>query len=274
MSLRLARLSPAVGAVVEDVDLRAVDEQTAREINEAWADHGVLFFRGQHLEPDEQAEAARIFGEPEHFEMAPAVADSDYVHRIQTGPPRRHGGASRWHSDVTWKPLPPRGSMLQAVDLPPLGGDTLFASANGAFESLSTGLQRFVSQLTATHHGGEALGRAGQRVGREVPDPVQHPAVRRHPVTDRPCLYVNAVFTHHLDDVPRRESDALLPLLCDQFKDPELQCRFRWEPGDVAIWDNRAVQHYAAPDYDATRTMHRVVLAGEPVHPWGPTAGL
>ena len=272
MTLRLERLSPAVGAVVEGVDLRAVDDQTVRKINEAWADHGVLFFRGQHLEPDELVDAARIFGEPEHFEMAPAVAGSDYVHHIHTDPPRRHGGASRWHSDATWKPLPPRGSMLQAVALPPLGGDTLFASANGAFESLSSGLQRYVGELTATHFGGEALGRAGARVGLEIPDPVQHPVVRRHPVAALPCLYVNTVFTHHLDDVPRRESDALLPLLCDQFKDPELQCRFRWEPGDIAVWDNRTVQHYAVPDYVTARSMHRVVLAGEPVHPWDPAS--
>lgn len=265
-----APLTGVIGAVV-DIDLRSAqgtDSAAARiraDLVDAWHQHGVLFFRDQHLSPDEQVEAARIFGEPEHFEMAPAALGHDVVHEIRTGPPRRYGGASRWHSDATWKTTPPRGSMLQAIDLPPLGGDTLFASSAGAFQSLSDRLQRFVLDLTATHAGGEALARAGALVGRDVPDPVHHPVVRRHPGSTQPCLFVNSVFTHMLDEIPRRESDAVLPVLVDVFKDPELQCRFRWQPGDVAIWDNRAVQHYAAPDYDGERLMHRVVLAGDPV---------
>lgn len=263
----MVTVSPVAGAVgaVVDLDLRSADASDREVLVDAWHRHGVLFFRGQHLSADEQVEAARIFGEPEHFEMARPVDGHPVVHEIRTGPPRRQGGASRWHSDATWKQLPPRGSMLQAVDLPPLGGDTLFASAHGAFETLSSRLQRLVLELTAMHAGGEALARAGQRVERDVPDPVHHPVVRRHPGADTPCLFVNSVFTQVLDDIPRRESAALLPLLVDVFKDPELQCRFRWEPGDVAIWDNRAVQHYAAPDYATERLMHRVVLAGDPV---------
>lgn len=262
--LGLTPLTSAVGAVV-DADLRHVSESQRADLVDAWHRYGVLFFRGQHLSSDELVEAGRIFGTPDHFDMARAAAGHHLVHEIRTNQPGRHGGASRWHSDATWKQLPPRGSMLQAVDLPPVGGDTLFASAHGAFETLSSRLQRLVLGLTAMHAGGEALARAGQRVQREVPAPVHHPVVRRHPGADTPCLFVNSVFTQALDEIPRRESTALLPLLVDVFKDPELQCRFRWETGDVAIWDNRAVQHYAAPDYSSARLMHRVVLAGERV---------
>lgn len=255
----------AVGAYVDGVDLRSVDEAARSGILEAWHRHGVLFFRGQHLSPSEQEQAARIFGEPNEFEMAPNVEGMAFAHRIDTEGARRHGGATRWHSDATWLEQPPRGSMLQAISLPAVGGDTLFATAHGAFESLSSGLQRMMLELSATHAGGEALARAGARVSRDVPSPVHHPVVRRHPETDMPCLFVNSVFTHCLDDIPRRESHVLLPLLWEQFKDAELQCRFSWQPGDIAVWDNRAVQHYASPDYEGPRSMHRVVLAGEPV---------
>ena len=258
-------LGGAVGAVIRGIDLRDLGSD-AEEIRHAWHRYGVLFFPAQHLSDAEHVEVARIFGEPEAFPMAKAVDAEPLVHVI-TSPagPRRHGGASQWHSDASWKPEPPRGSVLRAVELPDVGGDTLFASAAGAYASLSGGLQRMVDELTATHAGGEALARAGARVDRRVPEPVRHPIVRVHPVTGDRCLYVNRVFTQYIDQVPRRESEALLPYLCDTFRDPELQCRYRWGPGDVAVWDNRAVQHYAVPDYDEARIMHRVVLAGEPV---------
>ena len=267
MTLDVAPLTGAVGAEVSGIDLRDVDDAAKDTLVELWHRHGVLFFRGQHLNDAEHVNAARLFGKPEPFDMAPAAsADHPLVH-VVTNPegPSRHGGATRWHSDATWKAHPPRGSMLRAIDLPAVGGDTLFASAAGAYESLSSGMQRLVDGLTATHAGGFALAKAGAKVGREVPPPVHHPVVRVHPGTGAKCLYVNRVFTQRIDAVPLPESDALLPMLCDTFKDPELQCRFRWEPGDVAVWDNRAVQHYATPDYESGRTMHRVVLAGGPV---------
>lgn len=259
--------SGSIGAYIDDVDLRCVDSNDRAQILAAWHQWGVVFFRGQHLTADEQVEAARIFGEPEPFEMAPRVDEQQpFVHQIATPElPRRQGGSSTWHSDASWKPEPPRGSILQAIQLPEIGGDTLFASAASAYQSLSSGLQRMMDELSATHEGGEALRRASARVARSVPQSVHHPVVRTHPDTLDRCLYVNRVFTQRIDNVSRRESEVLLPLLCDQFRDPELQCRFRWEVGDLAVWDNRSVQHYAAPDYQPPRLMHRIVLAGEPV---------
>ncbi len=155
--------------------------------------------------------------------------------------------------------------MLQAMHLPSVGGDTLFASASQAYNHLSEPLQRLLDRLTASHHGGAALGRASRKVDDTIPEEsVVHPVARIHPDTGARCLFVNQLFTERINEVTPRESEALLAMLYDQFKDPEIQCRFHWEPGDVAIWENRAVQHYATPDYNEARLMHRVVLAGDP----------
>ncbi len=258
--------SGSVGAYVHGVELRSVDDATKAELVSGWHAHGVLFFRDQHLSLDEQTAAASIFGEPEFFHFAPAVDDAQpMVHRIEEAAGRRFGGISTWHTDATWLPEPPRGSILQAINLPAVGGDTLFADAAAAYENLSASMRSLVDNLTATHHGGAALGRAAAGLGITIPEePVVHPVVRVHPDSGKKCLFVNRLFTERINELTPRESETLLPMLCDQFKDPEIQCRFQWQPGDVAIWDNRAVQHYASPDYDEARLMHRVVLAGDP----------
>lgn len=265
--LQITPSSGSVGACVDNVDLRSVDESQRVAIVDAWHTYGVLFFRGQHLSLDEQADAARIFGDPELFDFAPAVSEAQpYVHRIEEAAGRRFGGISTWHSDATWLAQPPRGSMLQAISLPTVGGDTLFASSSRAYENLSEPIRELVDTMTATHHGGAALTRAAAALGITIPaEPVIHPVVRTHNVTGDRCLFVNRLFTERLNGLTPRESETLLPMLCDQVKDPEVQCRFQWEPGDIAVWDNRAVHHYATPDYDEARLMHRVVLAGDPV---------
>ena len=266
-TLSITPVSGSVGATVDGVDLRAVTEDQRAAIVEAWHQYGVLFFRDQHLSPDEQAAAAHIFGQPEFFDFAPAVSDDQpLVHRIEEAAGRRFGGISTWHSDATWLAQPPRGSMLQAVKLPAVGGDTLWASSSQAYDNLSEPMRALIDGLTATHHGGPALTRAASKLGITIPtDPVVHPVVRVHPNSGKRCLFVNGLFTQRINELTARESATLLPMLYDQYKDPEVQCRFQWSPGDVAIWDNRAVHHYATPDYDEARLMHRVVLAGDPV---------
>lgn len=260
----------SVGAYVDGVDLCSITEPAhvddRRALLDVWHRYGVLFFRDQHLSDAEHLLAAGVFGEPEFFAMAPSLpGDLKNVHIIEVEPGRRFSGVSTWHTDATWKEHPPKGSMLRAIQLPKFGGDTLFASAHQAYQNLSSPLRALVDTLTATHHGGSPLRHSARQVGVEIPEePVIHPLVRFHPVTGEPCLFVNRLFTKKINEVTPRESEILLPMLCDQFKDPEIQCRFRWEAGDVAIWDNRAVQHYASPDYEEARLMHRVVLAGEP----------
>ena len=155
--------------------------------------------------------------------------------------------------------------MLQAIKLPSSGGDTLFASMSAAFDSLSPATQNFVDGLTALHHGGSKLN-AANRIAKKVPeDAVSHPVVRTHPVTGRKCIFVNRLFTQGINELNAQENEALLPMLCDLTLRPELQFRFNWEEGDIAVWDNRSVQHYAPADYSEARVMHRVVLAGDPV---------
>jgi len=266
-SIQLVPATGSVGAFVEGVDLRSVADGARSEIVEAWHRFGVLFFRGQHLDLAEQAAAARIFGDPERFDFAPPIDEAlPFVHRIGKEAGTRFGGVSTWHSDATWLEQPPRASMLQAVELPAVGGDTLFASASLAYENLSAPLRGMVDHLSAAHHGGAPLTRAANLLNVSIPDDeVVHPVVRVHPGSGKRCLFVNGLFTQRIIELTPRESRTLLPMLYDQFKDPEIQCRFHWEPGDVAVWDNRAVQHYASPDYDDARLMHRVVLAGDPV---------
>lgn len=266
-TIGLTPASGSVGAYVEGVDLRSTTAAQQAEVLDAWHRYGVLFFRGQHLDPAEQVAAAELFGEPEFFAFAPPVAEAHpLVHRIEEAAGRRFGGISTWHTDATWLERPPRGSMLQAVELPVVGGDTLFSSGWHAYANLSAPLRALVDTLTATHHGGAALGRAAAPLGITIPEePVVHPVVRVHPDSGERCLFVNRLFTQQINNVTPRESAALLPMLCEQFTDPEVQCRFHWEVGDVAVWDNRSVMHYASPDYDEARLMHRVVLAGDEV---------
>ena len=258
----------SVGAYVQGVNLaEPLGRETIDRLLSAWHRWGVLFFRDQQLTDAEHLAAASLFGDPVPFGFAPSVDGEGLVHLIDhEDGGRRQGGGSTWHSDATWLERPPRGSMLRGVRLPKVGGDTLFASMSAAFDDLSPRTQAFVDGLTALHDGGVNLTRAARRVGITVPtEPVAHPVIRRHPDTGARCVFVNRLFTKRILELSPSESDAVLPMLCALATRPEHQCRFAWQEGDVAIWDNRSVQHYASPDYDETRVMHRVVLAGDPV---------
>jgi taurine dioxygenase len=156
---------------------------------------------------------------------------------------------------------PPMGSVLRAVQLPPCGGDTLFANMEAAYDALSSPIQRIVDELSATHDFTHSS--AHRRALHDQYPPVTHPVVRVHPVTGRRSLYVNRIFTVSINELNDRENAALLSFLCDHVRSPDFQCRFSWRPGSVAFWDNRCTQHYAVADYSDTRVMHRVVIAGD-----------
>ena len=263
-------LTPAggsVGVYVQGVNLAdPLEPEIADDLVEAWHRWGVLFFRDQNLTDAQHLAAASMFGKPVPFEFAPSTESEPLVHLIaHRDGGRRHGGSSTWHSDATWLNRPPRGSMLRAVKVPEVGGDTLFASMAAGFDALSAKTQNFVDGLTALHDGGPNLERAAGLVGSETPsDPVVHPVIRRHPDTGIRCVFVNRLFTRRIIELSPPESEAILPMLCNLAFRPELQCRFTWREGDIAVWDNRSVQHYATPDYDQARVMHRVVLDGDP----------
>jgi taurine dioxygenase len=208
---------------------------------------------------------ARHFGDLEIHPATPANQPDPEILRIEHGPDNR-GKENFWHSDVTWREKPSLGSILRAIEVPPVGGDTLFVDMHAAFTRLSPEMQRFVSGLTAVHDIARVfaarLGKPAAELHAKYP-PMEHPVVRTHPETGLPCLYVNGAFTSHIKGLSPRESDDLLAHLYAQVADPEIQCRFRWQPGSIAFWDNRSSQHFAASDYfPARRVMERVTVAG------------
>lgn len=266
--MEVTPISPVLGAIVRGVDLSApIDNDTGSELRNAWHRHGVLFFRNQEMTDDQQLGAASVFGVPEEFRFSPSARkDLPLVHIIHEDGARRGAGVSIWHSDATWMAQPPIGTMLRAMRLPSEGGDTCFSHAGAAYDDLSEPVKSLADKLTAVHEGGPHLARSAAIVGVEMPErPVSHPVVRTHPATGRRCLFVNRLFTTQISELAEEEGRAVLGLLFEKQGSPDFQIRWRWRMGDVVLWDNRCLQHYAVQDYGSARTMHRVTLAGQPV---------
>ena len=261
-------LSPCIGAEIRGVDLsKPLERGTFEEIHRAFLAHKVLFFRGQDLTREQHLAFARRFGELEIHPFAKSQPDHPEVMVIQHGPDNR-GHENTWHSDVTWRQAPSLGSVLRAIEVPELGGDTLFADMQAAYLGLGDALQRLLDGLTAVHDFAGVFGRglapAAFTEMRAKYPPAEHPVVRTHPETGRKGLYVNAAFTTGIQGMKREESRGLLELLYRQAAIPEYQCRFRWEKDSIAFWDNRACQHYAVSDYwPKVRHMERVTIAGD-----------
>ena len=270
-AIEILPVTPAIGAVVRGVDLaKPLAPGTVRALEQALLDHLVLFFRDQELDDERHVELARHFGEISIPPFAPRYGTRPELIVLDQVDPRGEG-ADEWHSDNTFMAEPPMGSILRAVRLPSLGGDTCFASMYAAYEALSPAIRRLADGLRAVHDVTKPL-QKGIAAGHVAADlaaiqrrwpPVEHPVVRTHPVTRRRALFVNANSTTRLVGLSERENAALLPLLIDHVRSPEFQCRFRWEVDSIAFWDNRATQHFAVPDYAERRVMHRVTLAGD-----------
>lgn len=272
MSVRVTPVTAMIGATIEGVDLHApLEPDDQKAIASALLEHGVIFFRDQPLTPDEHVAFAEQFGA---IGVSPISADADMRPEVlvldQVSPEGE--GADNWHSDNTFMPEPPLGSILRAVQLPPVGGDTCFANAVAGYEALSDSMRRFVDELHAVHDITKPMRRAIRaglfdeaklaELQKQWP-PVEHPVARTHPVSGRKALYVNGNSTTHLVGLSERENDLLLPFLNDHIRSPAFQCRFQWQVGSIAFWDNRIVQHYAVPDYTERRVMHRVTLTGD-----------
>jgi alpha-ketoglutarate-dependent taurine dioxygenase len=277
-------LTGTIGAEIRGVDLREpLHPDTVAELRALWLRYKVVFFPGQHLEPDHQVALARSFGTPTkahpvvpgpidgHPEVL--VLDSERQRSSEEYvATRQRSREAGWHTDVTFVPTPPAGSILSARVVPAAGGDTLWADAEAAYAGLDEPLRRLVDGLTAVHDGtrtfggfldaGFAIEWEGERL--ETLAPTEHPVVRTHPETGRRSLFVNPQFTHHIVGLSSRDSEALLDLLYVHMTVPEHTVRFKWEAGDVAFWDNRSTMHYATLDYGtAPRVMHRVTLQGD-----------
>ena len=261
--MQITSLTPSIGAEFTDLDLRAASDDQIELIRATLLDRLVVVFRGQDLDDRSQQLLAERIGVVEQFPFGlPGPPEAPDVHQITTGGDApKIANADTWHSDATFMECPPMASLLRAVELPPLGGDTLWASSYAAYDSLSGHVQRLIDGMTATHS--VAKSSAHRRPIHDQFPPVQHPVVRTHPETGRKGLFVNRIFTVGLDGVSDRENEVLLPLLCDTYLLPDIQFRLTWEPGTVVLWDNRSTQHYATFDYSDRREMRRILLRGD-----------
>lgn len=280
-------LSGHTGAEIHGVDLREpLDPEVVAEIRRTLVEWKVVFFRDQDITQDQHIAFGRQFGEltPAHPTLPAAFPEHPEILLLdnQAFSKQERGGeapriASLWHTDVTFVPNPPMGSILRGVVVPPYGGDTQFTNLVAAYQALSEPLQRLCDELHAVHQNfihisrGELSGALrDQFMSREIRS--VHPVVRVHPETGEKALFVNPNFTSHITELSRAEGNHLLALLYEQIADPSLTCRFRWEPNSIAFWDNRATCHLVPTDVPRGmhRSMQRITVAGDvPVGPDG-----
>jgi taurine dioxygenase len=266
-SFRVRPVGTAIGAEVEGVDLaKGVSTDLKEGLNRALLEWKVLFFRDQHVTSEQQRDMARQWGELEVHPFLKAGETPEVV-RFEKDETTK-GVENIWHSDVTWRQVPSLGSILRAVQVPALGGDTMWADMALAYDGLSEQVQHQVDGLTAIHDFADSFGQgmSPERLAamREEFPPAEHPVIRVHPETGRRTIYVNEIFTSRIVGLEPDEGDRLLRLLCAQARIPEYQCRFRWEPNSIAFWDNRSTQHYAISDYwPQARVMDRVTIVGD-----------
>lgn len=261
-------LSPTIGAEISGVDLsRPLSNQARKEVHEALLKHLVIFFRDQDIDLDQQKAFGRLFGKLHIHPTAPAPPGHPEVLVIKADDASKAVAGNRWHTDVSCDAEPPMGSILHMRQLPPTGGDTMFANMYAAYEALSKPMQAFLAGLQAWHESEQTLrGTLGQSLRdgvKEYPKAL-HPVVRTHPETGRKALFVNSGFTTRIEGLGEKESRAVLDMLFDHVRTPEFQCRFRWREKSVAFWDNRSTQHYALWDYfPHSRLGYRVTVCGD-----------
>jgi len=261
----------ALGAEVVGVDMaRELDDEVVGEVRQAFLDHLVIFLRDQKVTPQQQVAFARRFGEPMAYPQLRGLPEAPLITPVVKLEHERNNFGGIWHSDTSYLPQPPMASMLLALEVPPYGGDTMFANQYLAYEQLSDGLKKTLDGLVGVSSSAKAevsKTREDQmkKAGAELQVLTgEHPIVRTHPETGRKALYVNGGHTIRFKDMTEEESAPLLHYLCQHAVRPEFTCRFRWRPNSIAFWDNRCVQHNAVNDYQGERrVMHRIAIEGE-----------
>jgi taurine dioxygenase len=271
--LRIRKLTSAIGARVDGVDLRQpLSDEAFQAIHTALVEHQVIFFRDQDLDETQHRAFADRFGRPGVYPptwLAGRTDDMSYIEDNAESPPK----ADDWHTDISWAATPPKIAILNARIIPEHGGDTMWASLFAAYEGLSPTMQALCAQLSVRHHPGadfiEKLRRSKQfgpdiaeRLAAEFPPPV-HPLIRTHPVSGRQALFVSG-FMDQIVGMSRTESDLLLGYLKSRIEDPNLQVRWRWRPFDVAVWDEASTNHRALSDhYPQQRKVRRCTIEGD-----------
>ncbi|MBT3307764.1 MAG: taurine dioxygenase, partial [Alphaproteobacteria bacterium] len=269
--IQLRAIAPACGVEIGGVDLSAdINEATVKEIRRALLQFRVIFFRHQDITPDQHLAFARRFGDLVDYPMVTGLDGYPDIVPVVKLEHETHNFGGIWHSDTTYLAQPPMGAILVARELPPEGGDTLFANMVMAYEALSDGMKAMLDGLVGVNSSAKdavAKSREDRQKGMAaVPDALvaEHPMVRTHPETGEKILYVNIGHTMAIRGMTLEESGPLLEFLFQHQRAEEFSCRFQWRPGSVAFWDNRASQHYPVNDYHGhKRVMHRITLAGD-----------
>jgi len=272
-ALDIRPIAGALGAEIHGVDLASeLDSGTVATIRRALLDHLVIFFRDQDLPPDRFLAFARRLGTPVEYPLVKGIEGYPEIIRVAKLENETVNFGGIWHSDTTYLETPPMGTMLVAREVPPIGGDTLFANMYLAYDTLSDGMKRLLEGLKGVSTSLKADA-TRTREDRIKSDPTtqsrqeliaEHPVVRTHPETGRKALYVNVAHTVRFAGMTEAESAPILRYLFEHQVRPEFTCRFAWQVGSLAFWDNRAVQHNPVNDYHGyRRVMHRITLAGD-----------
>jgi taurine dioxygenase len=273
--MRSTRVSGTLGAVIDDIDLRGLDADAAGELRQLIVEHEVVFVRGAGLDREEHLALGELLGGPTTFALFQLLGHTEptltEIEDTAESPP----DADVFHTDVTWTAEPPDFAILQAEIVPEFGGDTVWSSLTAAYEGLSAPMQELVAGLTVRHHHESFLNSVEkkasdfvreenlrQRFAERFPA-VDHPLVRTHPETGRRALFLGGTFMKRINEVSEAESDALLSLLRRHVEDARFHCRYSWQPGDLAIWDERSTNHRSAADhYPQHRMMRRCEVGG------------
>lgn len=273
MAITVNRVAGALGAEIGNVDLAAdQDDTTIADIRGALLAHKVVFFRDQNITPQQHLAFAKRFGEVVEYPMVKGLDEAPEIVPVVKLAHETHNFGGMWHTDTSYLECPPMGAILVARELPPFGGDTLFANMALAYARLSDGMKSLLDGLVGISSSAKAEVTKSRedrmasdaKVGGNTELRAEHPVVRTHPETGEKILYVNYGHTVGFKGMTETESAPILDYLFEHQRRPEFTCCFKWQPGSIAFWDNRATQHNPINDYHGyKRVMHRITIAGE-----------
>ncbi|MCV6626226.1 MAG: taurine dioxygenase [Cellvibrionaceae bacterium] len=265
-------IAGALGAEVSGIDLsQAISEADIAQLHGLLVEQQVIFFREQDISPAQHKALAQAFGPLQSHPAYHTVEGYPEITILESSPDKPTK-IEEWHTDMTFRPCPPLGTILRARQSPSQGGDTLWASLGAAYDGLSDKMQQFLSGLTAVHDFAfgfrHSLAEPGgrERLAQAIVDnpPVSHPVIRTHPVSGRKMIFVNRLFTTQIEGMSEKESRALLEFLYQHCETSEYTCRFRWRENSIAFWDNRSTLHKPINDYlPASRRMERITIDGD-----------
>ena len=274
--VEVAPVSGALGAEVRDIDLRSNDAEVYEGLRAAIHSYEVVFIRQACLDEAEHLQLARRLGTPSVFPLARLRGETEPGFQVITDGPDSPPETDYWHTDVTWTAEPPKYALLAALVVPERGGDTLWASMTAAFDALSPVMQDLLRGLSVVHDNESFIAAMLRKIGetdssralaaelRKACPPVVHPLVRTHPETGREALFLGGSFMRGIEGMTQEESDLLLGFLQRHIQDPRFHCRWRWQPGDLAIWDERSTNHRSAGDhFPQHRSIRRIEVDGD-----------